>query len=262
MNVRTFVTLTMKKNPYLHKAKIGVIIFLIGASAACKKENRWDCIKRTGEQTTDTRILPPFTNIYLKDNIDVFITQGAVQEVKIVAGKNLVSLIKTEVINGELHLRNDNKCNWARSYIKGTIAVYITLPTISYIENDGSGNIKSQNTISCDNISMMTKESGDIELSLNATTLVYIVCLGSSDITLHGKTPTLGIYHLSEGYLYCQDIQTDNTWTESKASGNEYLNVKNYLKASIEWAGDVYYTGNPPAIQVEVNGKGKLIHQN
>ena len=251
----------MKRHPSIYKAQIAVVIFLIAAIAACKKESRWDCIKRTGEQTTDTRILPPFTKIYLKDNIDVFIIQGAVQEVKIVAGKNLVSLVKTEVINGDLHLSNDNKCNWARSYKKGTISVYITLPTLSYIEYYGSGQIKSQNTISCDIIGIMTKESGDVELSLNANS-VYLQCLGSSDITLHGKSSNLGIFHLSEGYLHCEDFPTDVVWTNSKASGNEYLNVKNTLGATIEWAGDVYYTGNPPAVEAKVNGKGRLIHEN
>jgi hypothetical protein len=251
----------MKRNQHLYKAKIAVLFFLIVAIAACKKENRWDCIKRTGEKITDIRILPPFTNIYLKDNIDVFITQGAVQEVKIEAGKNLAPLIKTEVINGELHLSNDNKCNWARSYTKGTIKVYITLPTLRYIEHNGSGQIKSQNTISCDVINILTKESGDVELSLDANT-VYLGCLGSSDITLHGKSSNLGIFHASEGYLHCEDFPTDVAWTDSKASGNEYLNVKNSLGATIEWAGDVYYTGNPPALETKVNGKGRLIHQN
>jgi len=251
----------MKRHQYLYKVKVGVVIFLISATVACKKENRWDCIKRTGEQTTDTRVLAPFTNIFLKDNIDVFITQGAVQEVKIIAGKNLVSLVKTEVVNGELHISNENKCNWARSYKKGVIQVYITLPTLNYIEHDGSGQVKSQNTISCYNISVMTKESGDVELSLDAST-VYLQCLGSSDITLHGRASNLGVYHISEGYIHCEDFPVDVAWTGSFASGNEYLNVHSSLGATIGWVGDIYYTGNPPAIEEKGNGKGRLIPQN
>lgn len=249
-------------NSFFMYLKVGAYLLFICTFLSCKKENRWDCIKRTGEQTSETRTLPPFTSIQLKDNIDVFITQGPIQEVKVVAGKNLVSLVRTEVMNGELCLNNDNKCNWARSYKKGVIAVYVTMPTLSYVENKGSGNIKSLNTIFCGKISMLTNESGDIDLSLNAADLVYVSCLGSSDITLRGYTPSLGIYHISEGYLYCDSLQADNAWTESKASGNEYLNVKTSLKASIDWAGDIYYLGNPPIIEAKENGKGKLIHQN
>ncbi|MFI5164021.1 MAG: head GIN domain-containing protein [Bacteroidia bacterium] len=228
--------------------------------SSCNKENRWDCIKRTGEKTTDTRILPPFTKVYLKDNIDVFITQGATQEVKIAAGKNLISLIKTEVINGELHLSNDNKCNWARSYKNGVISVYITMPTLSFITNDGSGNIKSQGTISCDTMDVWTKESGDVELTLNAN-VVFVQIYGSSDVTVHGKTNVLGIDHADEGFLYCQDLQTDMAWSTTKSAGNEYFNVKNSLSVTIDWVGNIYYLGNP-LVYSKGTGSGKIIHQN
>ena len=169
-----------QQNPY--KIQIGIIIFLIGFLFSCSKENRWDCIKRSGEQTTDIRTLPPFTGMYVNNNIDVFITQGPTQEVKVVAGKNLVSLVKTEVTSGALHISNENKCNWARSYKKGVISVYITIPVINIVENDGSGIITGQNTILTNTITISTSESGDIKLSLNANT-TYIDCTGSSDIT-------------------------------------------------------------------------------
>src|ERR1017187_937178 len=130
--------------------------FIAFIFSSCSKENRWDCIKRTGEKTTDTRTLPPFTGIYVNNNIDIFITQGPVQEVKVIAGKNLVSLVKTEVVSGVLKISNENKCNWARSYKKGIISVYITIPIINVVENDGSGIITGQNTISTNSITIST----------------------------------------------------------------------------------------------------------
>ncbi|MBI4946740.1 MAG: DUF2807 domain-containing protein [Bacteroidetes bacterium] len=258
--MKGFPLLELRSQPMV-VFRVGVCLFLICVIPSCKKENRWDCIKRTGEQTTDTRTLPPFTKIYLKDNIDVFITQGAVQEVKIESGKNLTSLIKTKVIDGELRISNDNKCNWARSYKKGTIEVYITLPTLIRIEHDGSGQVKSQNTIMCDVINIQTKESGDVELSLHANT-TFLQCLGSSDITLHGTSSNLGIYHVSEGYLYCEDFPVDVMWGGSYSSGNEYLNVKLSLGVTIGWVGNIYFTGNPSTIETKGKGQGKLIHQN
>ena len=95
------------------------ICITIAIGYSCSKENRWDCIKRTGKPAIETRTLPPFTKIYLKDNIDLFIKQGITEEVKIEAGSNLISLIKTEVDSGILHISNDNRCNWARSYKNG-----------------------------------------------------------------------------------------------------------------------------------------------
>ena len=238
------------------------VLFFILIICSCSKENRWDCIKRTGVIGNDLRILPPFTKIYLTDNVNVFIKQGIEQEVKIEAGKNLISLIKTEVINNELFIKNSNRCNWARSYKNGHINIYLTMPELKFITHYGSGNIKSLNIIVCDTLEMLTRESGDIELTINAN-IVFSRLHGTSDITLHGKSNLQGIFHMGEGFLHFEDLETQETWSHSKASGNQYLNAKNNLSVRLDWVGNIYYIGNPTiAINDKGKGAGKLIQQN
>ncbi|MEK6614821.1 MAG: head GIN domain-containing protein [Bacteroidota bacterium] len=227
---------------------------------SCNKESRWDCLKRTGKTSTDIRILPPFAKIIVEDNINVFITQGHTQEVKVEAGNNLISLIKTEVDSGTLHIQNNNQCNWARSYRKGTINVHITMPTLKHISHFGSGMIKSNDTITGDTINILTRESGDVELTIN-TYIVFTQVHSTSDVTLHGKSIFHGNFHIGAGFLHCEDLQTECTWSFSKASGDEYLNAKQCLGVTIDWVGNIYYSGNP-TIEVNGTGEGKLIHQN
>src|SRR5690349_19772036 len=138
----------MKRNVFTIYTLTACILIAIGYS--CNKENRWDCIKRTGQSTTVIRTLPPFDKIYLKDNIDVFITQGNTPEVRIEAGSNLISLVKTEVDSGVLRITNDNRCNWARTYKNGAIKVYITMPVLRFLWHFGSGFLQSKDTIACD----------------------------------------------------------------------------------------------------------------
>ena len=77
-------------------------------------------------------------------------------------------------------------------------------------------------------------------------------------MTLRGKTTNLGVWHNGEGYLHCEDLQSENAWTTMKASGDEYLNVSSTLGATINWEGSVYYTGNPTT-SLAGTGTGKLI---
>jgi len=233
---------------------LAVLIF------ACNKESRWDCVKRTGKTSTDIRVLPPFTKIIAEDNVNVFITQGSAQEVKVEAGNNLISLIKTEIDSGTLRIRNENQCNWARSYKNGAINVHITMPTLRHVSHFGSGQIKSNDTITCDTLTILTQESGDVELTIN-TKILYTQVHSTSDVTLHGKSILHGNFHIGAGFLHCEDLQTDIIWSTSKASGNEYLNVKKHIGATIDWVGNIYYSGNP-TIEIKGTGKGKLIQQN
>lgn len=236
-------------------ALLAVLIF------SCNKENRWDCIKRTGKTSTDIRILPPFTKIIVEDNVNVFITQGSAQEVKVEAGNNLISLIKTEIDSGTLRIQNNNKCNWARSYKNGTINVHIILPTLRHISHFGSGQIKSNDTITGDTLTILTRESGDVELTIN-TYMVLTQVHSTSDVTLQGKSSLHGNFHIGAGVLHCENLQTDCTWSHTKASGDEYLNVKNCMGVTIDWVGNIYYSGNPSIDVVKGIGEGKLIHQN
>ncbi|MDQ3046695.1 MAG: DUF2807 domain-containing protein, partial [Bacteroidota bacterium] len=92
------------------------LITFLWSFPSCKKENMCDCIKRTGSVIFETRELPPFDKVYVENNLNVFITQDSVFEVKVEAGKNIVPLIKLEVVDGTLYCRNKNRCSWARSY--------------------------------------------------------------------------------------------------------------------------------------------------
>ena len=84
--------------------------FLVGLLliSSCRKENMWDMFKGTGKNISEIRALPAFAKIYLKDNVNVIITQGSTQEVKVEAGEKLVPLIRTRVDTGTLFISNDN----------------------------------------------------------------------------------------------------------------------------------------------------------
>jgi len=194
------------------------------------------------------------------DNVDVYIKQGNTQEVRIEAGNNLVSLIQTRVDSGILHISNGNLCNWARSYKRGTISVYITVPTLRYIWHFGSGLVKASDTITCDTLDIWAHQSGDVDFTVN-TNVFYANMHTTADMTLHGKSNLLGIYHTGEGYLHCEDLQALYAWAHTKTSGNEYLNASIDLSVTIDWEGNIYYTGNP-SLLVQGKGKGKLIQQN
>lgn len=234
--------------------------FLCILTVSCNKESRWDCIKRSGKTSIEIRTLPPFTKIVLQDNVDVFIKQGTTQEVKIEAGDNLISLIKTKVDSGTLHIENANKCNWARSYKKGTINVYITMPTLRFVWHFGSGFLKAPDTIACDTLDIWAHQSGDADLTVNAN-VIFVNMHTTADLTLTGKSPIMGIWHVGEGYLDCKKLYANHVWTHSKSSGNEYLNVQDYLFATIDWIGNINYTGNPTT-ELKGIGSGKLTKQN
>lgn len=234
------------------------ILFILFSS--CKKENMCDCIKRTGKIITEVREVPAFDRIFTEQDVDVFITEDTYSEVKVEAGENIAPLIETVVENGQLIIRNKNRCNWARSY-KKPINVYIKTPGLNYIHSNGSGNIKSLNTITVDSFDVRTEGAGNIELTVNNNKVISHI-YGIGDLILHGNTYEHACSIGGSSFLYASELNTGYTYLHSYTLGLCYIKTSGLLIYRIDDMGDVYCTGNPTSVQQVANeGTGKLYLQ-
>ena len=242
----------MKK---FHFTKISIALFFVVLFSTCKKENLCDCIKRTGTIVTETRAITGFDSIVALDNMNVFIMQDPNFEVKVEAGKNIVPLITTEVVNGTLTISNNNRCNWTRSYDK-PFNVYIKMPVVHCVTSNGTGNVKSLNTITTNELSIWIKNSGNIELIVNnskVTTQIF----GAGDVTLQGATTNHYCDIGGTAFLNCKDLQTNYTWVHTFTTGLCYVTTTN-LACRIDYIGDLYCYGNPVTVQKTIDNTGQL----
>ena len=245
----------MKNNfKYLMLLASAIVLF-----ATCKKENRCDCIKRTGNIITETRAIVGFDMLYVEDNVNVFLTQDSVFSVKVEAGENIAPLIKTEVTNGILFIKNKNRCNWTRSYDK-PLNVYVSMPTVNRVLMDGTGKIIGVNPITTDSFDVHAQNSGDIELILNNRVIVPRMH-GSGDVTLSGTSTNLSVDIGGTGYLQCANLNTSYTYVHSYTLGICYVRCTNLINCKIDSKGDVYCYGNPTTINKTIKGTGQLYIQ-
>jgi hypothetical protein len=237
------------------------LLFTIALSffSGCKKENRCDCFKRTGDVIQETRALTGFTKIHVEDNINLFITQDSVFEVTVEAGKNIVPLITTEIKGNTLICENKNRCNFTRSY-KKPLNVYVRMPLLNEIESNGTGNIKSLNTIQTPVCYIRTRNSGNVELTIDTPVLTTAVH-GSCDLILHGKANNHECNIGGTGYLIADDLQTSYTFIHSHTLGLCYIYVRDLLICNIDQVGDVFCYGSPKSISTNFTSSGKLYLQ-
>ena len=102
----------------MHYNKHILISIFLYALCSCKKENRFDLVKRTGKETVEERSLSGFTTLLLYDKFDVELVSDTINKAIVIAGKNIIGNIPTEIKDGILTIRNNNKYNWSRSYSK------------------------------------------------------------------------------------------------------------------------------------------------
>ena len=229
---------------------------------SCKKENMCDCIKSSGTHITTYSDVAGFNCIELKDKMDLYLTQGNEYEVRVEAGKNLQSLIKTELDGETLKVFNNNRCNWVRGYDE-KIKIYVTAPYFKYVLNNGLGTIETTNPITQDLITCRTSSSGDMKLILNTGT-VRASAHGNGDIYLSGVTNSLENDFTGTNFLYASDLQITNyVYLHSVSIGKAYVNApqNGLMDIVIDQTGNIYYTGNPGTVHLTKNSTGDLIQQ-
>jgi len=119
-----------------------------------------DCFKGTGKVITETRTPSDYTRIELNDNINLVITQDSINKISVEGGEKLLPNIQTEFVDNKLIIKNNNKCNWVRSY-KNKFTVYVSAKSLKRIEYFGSGNITSTNTLVADTLEINCPESAE-----------------------------------------------------------------------------------------------------
>lgn len=227
---------------------------------SCKKGAFTDCFRSTGTIVKKERSIGNFNNILLKDNVNLILNKSGNNGITIEAGSNLIDGIITEVTeNGVLELRNDNQCNWIRSY-ESPINVYLDYVDIDSIEYRSIGDISSADTLSTDTLWLKVSEgAGQINLSLNVERLYCVLSYGTANIVLDGKSGLSYVYSGSFGLIDMVNLESNFIYVKSQSSNDMYLRAKTCLGVIIENVGNIYYAGNPSTVTLDKTGPGELI---
>ena len=233
---------------------IAIIAFSLIIS--CGKESA--CLKSTGNIAVEIRELNSFSKLSLSDKINVQLKPSNVNRLTISAGENIIPYIITEVNNDELIIKNDNSCNFLRSYKKSIdiILEYDALVKINYF---GAGKVSSVDTIRQPYLEVIAKgSSGDFDLLLDTDSVRFILHTGNTNLYLNGNAATAFFYSGGTSIVKAQNLNTQNCFANNSGSGDFYIHVLDYLYAEIQDQGNIYFSGSPSGIDKTGNGKGEL----
>lgn len=236
-----------------------VMILILGGllTNSCKKSDPIDCFKNTGADITESRNASAFYKINLEDNVNLVLTQDSVFSVKVKAGKNIISKIETTIDNKELTIKNNNSCNWVRSFDREVI-VYVSVNHLNQIEYSGSGDISCTNVIISDSLLLQVKEgAGLVDLTVDVERNYIYFHIGTADIYYRGRSHISYISATSFGPVDARNMSSTFTFMANNGSNNCYVQADVRLEATIGSLGNIYYAGNPEVALVSL-GQGKL----
>jgi hypothetical protein len=237
-------------------AALMIIVLLLDG---CTKDNGV-CVSSTGKTVTQERQALPYKTVEVNDNINLILTQdAAVNRIMVEAGENLIDGITTVIDSGKLVLRNQNSCNWLRSF-KVPVNVYLTFTRLDTIIFQAAGNITCTNDWTNYSAYLEVIEgAGKIDLKFQVYRSYIMVRYGTTNINVTGNSEVTTLISYGFGPLHAEDLVSKFTYVSCYSSNDMFVSSSIDLEVEIGNIGDVYYRGDPATISTNYLSEGKLI---
>lgn len=230
------------------KTGLFILILTIGSTLSALAAN--------GGDDTQTRNVSGFNAIDVSTGIDLYLTMGSSEEVKIVADEEIIDDIKTEVRNGTLHIymKRNNWFNWGGNK---TRKAYVTVKELEELHASSGSDVQSQNLLEGESLDISASSGSDIELEVRYKNLSLDTSSGS-DAELKGKTKNLKLSASSGSDIDASDLEAVNCKASASSGSDVSLTVTDELEADASSGADITYYGSPKMKNIDESSGGDV----
>ncbi len=212
----------------------------------------------SGDDESQIRDVSGFNAIKVATGIDLYITMGTTEEVKIVADDEIIDDIKTEVKNGTLSIylkRNNGRFNW-RGFNK-TRKAYVTLKELTEIKASSGADVESQNTLKGEMLEVSASSGSDVKIDVIYKKLSVSTSSGS-DAYLSGKVKTLFVHSSSGSDIDAAKLETERCEASASSGSDIVVRVTEELRADASSGADIVYYGKPQNVDTDESSGGDV----
>ncbi len=238
---------TMKKTTYYSLVLFTIILF----STACKN---YKVEKGNGDVITKDFDITDFDELDIAGFYEVFLTHGETEKITIETDENLFEFIDVSGDGNTVVLDTEDGI---KLQSKHGIKVYITYRNLSDISMSGAGVIKTENTLTTDDLKIKMSGAGVIELELKARAL-EIRLSGAGSIKLSGNVEDQALKLSGAGSVDAYKLRSKNCVVSLAGVGSANVFVTKSLDASVSGIGSIKYKGSPNHLVKNVSGIGKI----
>lgn len=229
-------------------------VFLVNNNAKAQWSN--NKVNGNGKIVTQTRTTGDYDGIKIAGSFDVDLVAGKEGKITIKGEENLLAVIKVEVEGNELKIYVE-KGTQIRTSTGKKIEVIVPFDKISALTLSGSGDIRTKNKISSDNLSAKLSGSGNFNLEIDTKNL-DLALSGSGDVALKGRADSFTSKISGSGNVNAANLKSKNVEANVSGSGNSIVNCESSLTGKVSGSGNIKYLGNPEKRDVKVSGSGSI----
>lgn len=212
------------------------------------------------KEQTENRNVRDFDAIKVSAGINLYISLGNNESVKVVADDDIIDKLKTEVRGGTLHVYMkdnnwlDNIFNWGHSH---SSKVYVTARELKSIDASSGSDVKSENTLKGDVLKVEVSSGSDVNLDV-VYKEISLSSSSGSDARLTGKAKYFTANSSSGSDINARNLQAQICKVSVSSGADASVTATGELKANASSGGDIVYYGNPEVVDINESSGGDV----
>jgi hypothetical protein len=211
-------------------------------------------------EKTETRNVKKFDAIEVSAGIDLFVSMGNRESVKVVADDEIIDNVKTEVRGGTLHVYM-KESNWLRSIFNWgspqSRKVYVTVNELKRLRASSGSDAQSENTLKGDRLEIEASSGSDVKLDV-VYKEVTLNSSSGSDARLSGRTKFFTASASSGSDINARELQAQICKVSASSGSDASVSVTEELNANASSGADVVYFGNPAVKNIDESSGGDV----
>lgn len=210
-------------------------------------------------QKTVNYDLSAFTEISLKCDATLILTQDSVQSVTVKAKEETISKLIVEVSNRKLVIRYPGNVWFNSKWTPGEVLVTVSMPQIDALSHSGSGSVIAEKLITSRILELYVGGSGSIRLNELKAEKISSTLSGSGKLQIAGKgvVSDLKMIVSGSGDVTASGLEAKKVNVVISGSGSCSVHATENLLCKIAGSGSVTYIGNP-TIESTIVGSGTV----
>ncbi len=211
----------------------------------------------------EIRNISNFKGIRISSGIDLYLKQGSVESVRVVADEDNISKIKTEKEGDVLKIYTGTEKGWFSFDFQWTnrknSKVYVTVKDLNSISARGGSDVFSEGKLDLIKLDLRATGGSDIKLELDTDELTCETT-GGSDVTLSGTATVFKAAATGGSDLKAKNLRTNFCSVSSTGGSDAHVWAEKEISISATGGSDVYHKGGARVVKSSASG-GSDVHQ-
>ena len=209
------------------------------------------------EERTENRNVKGFKAIKVSTGIDLYLTMGESEKVKVVAHEDIIDDLKTEVKDGTLHisLKQNDWFNWGSR--NKTRKVYVMVNELHALKASSGSDVYCENTLKGEELKVSVSSGADARLDVFYKKLSVDTSSGS-DAKLTGKCKFLNVEASSGSDIKANELESTICNARASSGSDITVSVSDEIYAKASSGADIKYYGNPQIRDTDESSGGDV----